>query len=80
LLGTTLVYAEKVGSQFLSLRQIGRRAVFSERFPWQLSPISKVISDLGSGLAASRIVLFFSERAISLRTSGLHKLNTVLEK
>src|SRR6266404_5289063 len=46
LLGTTLVHAEKVRPQFLSLRQLGRSRVFSARPCWQLSPAAAAISHL----------------------------------
>src|SRR5260221_887596 len=76
---TTLGYAEKVRSQVLSLRQIGLRGVFSERFRWQFSPISKAISNLSSELLAGEAPNLFSERPVSLRTSGLRKFSTVLK-
>jgi hypothetical protein len=67
---STLVYVEKVRPQFLSLRQVGRRNVFSVRRPWQLSPVSAVIYDPASGLPTDRIIPLFSERPVPLRTSG----------
>jgi hypothetical protein len=75
----TLIYAEKVRCQFLSLRQPGRLQVFSERSPWQISPVYVAISNLSSELPTGGIGLFFSERPISLRTSGLHPFGTVLK-
>src|SRR6266852_694673 len=42
-------------------------------------PIFIAISNLSSGLLTSRIALLFSERPISLRTSGLRQFSTVLE-
>jgi hypothetical protein len=74
-----MVDPEKVRTQFLSLRQIIRGSVFSGRSPWQLSPASVAISNLSSGLPTDRVVLLFSERPVSLRTSGLHSFGTVLE-
>ena len=41
---STLTYVEKVRPQFLSLRQLGRSHVFSERTCWQLSPAAAPIS------------------------------------
>src|SRR4051794_32059081 len=67
LLGTTLVYAEKVGSQFLSLRQLGRSAAFSTETCRQLSPVTATISHVRSGLQTGRAGSLFSERSISLR-------------
>jgi hypothetical protein len=60
---STPPYAEKVRSQVLSLRQIGRRAVFSERSPWQFSPISKAISNLSSGLLTGGNAQFVLRKA-----------------
>jgi hypothetical protein len=47
---TTLVYAEKVRPQFLSLRQFSQGHVFSGRTRWQLSPSCRGISNSSSGL------------------------------
>jgi hypothetical protein len=76
---STLAYAEKVRSQFLSLRHIGRRTVFSERLPWLVSPVFVAISKSSSGLSTGSIIVLFSERPVSLRTSGLRSLSTVFE-
>jgi hypothetical protein len=46
LLSSTLTYVEKVRAQFLSLRHIGLRPVFSTRSDRQLSPVSAAISNL----------------------------------
>src|SRR4030081_2738396 len=75
----TLVYVEKVRSQFLSLRQLAQGRVFSGRTRGQLSPAAVAISNLGSGLLTGRTALLFSEGPISLRTSGLRPFSTVLE-
>ena len=45
----------------------------------QLSPITAAISNLSSGLPIGRTALFFSQRPLSLRTSGLRAFDTVLE-
>jgi hypothetical protein len=79
LLSSTLAYVEKVRSQFLSLRQTGRLSVFSERSRWQKSSVFAAISNLSSELPTGEIVLFFSKKPISLRTSGLHPFGTVLK-
>src|SRR3982075_893697 len=63
---STLAYVEKVRPQFLSLRQIGRRCVFSERSRRQLSPLTAAISNLGSALQMDRTALLFSEKPVSL--------------
>jgi hypothetical protein len=42
------------------------------QYPWPFS-------NLGTGLLAGRIAPLFSERPVSLRTSGLHRFSTVLE-
>src|SRR3981081_2033310 len=76
---TTLGYAEKVGSQFLSLRQLSQSRVFSRRVRWQLSPVVLAISNSSSGLPPGKVALFFSEMPVSLRTSGLHPFGTVLK-
>jgi hypothetical protein len=47
LLSIALAHAEKVRTQFLSLRQLGRSPVFSERTYWQLSPAAAPIFSLG---------------------------------
>ena len=47
--------------------------------PWQFAPVSVVISKLSFGQPSSSVVRFFSERPVSLRTSGLRSLNTVPE-
>jgi hypothetical protein len=46
---------------------------------WQLSPVSPAILNLSSGLLIGRAGLLFSERAVSLRSSGLYRFGTVLE-
>ena len=80
LLCTTRDYVEKVRPRFLSLRQPVKGHFFSGRARWQLSPVSVIISNLSCELPTGRIVLFFSERPVFLRTSGLHPFSTVLEK
>ena len=70
---------EKVGSQVLSLRQLGRSGIFSARTCWQLSPVAAAISHLSSGLLIGRDGSFFSEWPIYLRSSGLCGFGTVLE-
>jgi hypothetical protein len=50
LLVATAGNVEKVGSQFLSLRQLAQGRVFSRRTSWQLSPIAAAISHLSSAL------------------------------
>jgi hypothetical protein len=62
--GPTMEYLEKVRTQFLSLRQLGQRAFFSEGFPWQFSPISKAISPVSSGQPTGGNANFFSERPL----------------
>jgi hypothetical protein len=58
LLATTLVYAEKVRPQFLSLRQLGRSRVFSTRTCWQLpSSSSDFIFELRISNRQSRHIL-----------------------
>jgi hypothetical protein len=42
------------------------------QYPWPFS-------NLGTGLLAGRIAPLFSERPVSLRTSGLHRFSTVFE-
>jgi hypothetical protein len=64
LLATTLVYAEKVRPQFLSLRQLAQGRVFSGRTRWQLSPVAVAISNLSSGLPNRH------NRPIILRKAG----------
>jgi hypothetical protein len=76
---TTQMHMEKVGPQFLSLRQLGQSRIFSSRDCWQLSPVLAAISNLSSGLLIGRGGLFFSDWLISLRSSGLRGLSTVLE-
>jgi hypothetical protein len=71
--------SEKVGSQFLSLRQLSQSRVFSRRVRWQLSPVVLAISNSSSGLPTGKVALFFSEMPVSLRTSGLHPFGTVLK-
>jgi hypothetical protein len=68
LLFHTLVYAEKVRAQFLSLRQLVQWSEFSERTLWQLSPIHRACFGSGSELSAGRIAPLFSDWAIFLRT------------
>jgi hypothetical protein len=46
------------------------RRVFSGQTHWQLNPVAVAISNLRSGLRAGRTALLFSERPLSLRTSG----------
>jgi hypothetical protein len=58
----TLVCVEKVRSQFLSLRHVGRGSVFSRRNCRQLSPVTAAISNLNSGPRTSRNALLFSEK------------------
>src|SRR3981081_2583148 len=72
-------YVEKVRSQFLSLRQLAQGRVFSGRSRWQLGPIATPVSNLGSGLPTGRTAPLFSEKPVSLRTSGLHRNGTVRE-
>ena len=79
LLATTLVYAEKVRPQFLSLRQLRRSLLFSARECWKLSPVLAAISDLGSGLLLGRVPPFFSKWLVSLQSSGLYGFGTILE-
>lgn len=50
-LKTTLGYAEKVRSQFLSLRQLAEGSAFSRRSSGQLSPITVAISRFSFGLS-----------------------------
>ena len=76
---TTAGCAEKVRSQFLSLRQIALGRVFSGRTRWQFSPVTVAISRLSFGLPIGGAGLLFSERPASLRSSGLHRFGTVLE-
>ena len=76
---STLGYAEKVRSQFLSLRQLGRSRLFSAQLCWQLSPVLAAISDLSAGLLIGKVSSFFSKWPISLRSSGLRGFGTVLE-
>jgi hypothetical protein len=45
----------------------------------QLSPITAVIPQLSSVLSIGKAGLLFSERPVSLRSSGLHPLGTVFE-
>ena len=44
-----------------------------------ISPVTAAISHLSSGLLIGRVGLLFSERPVSLRSSGLHRFGTVLE-
>ena len=76
---TTPTYAEKVRSQFLSLRQLAQGRVFSGWTRGQLSPVTAAISHLSSGVPIGRAGLLFSERPVSLRSSGLRPFGTVLE-
>jgi hypothetical protein len=46
---------------------------------WQLSPIAAAISHLSSGLLIGRARSLFSDRPISLQSSGLRRFGTVLE-
>jgi hypothetical protein len=43
------------------------------------SPVTAAISHLSSGLLIGRVGLLFSERPVSLRSSGLHRFGTILE-
>jgi hypothetical protein len=52
---TTLKYVEKVGPQFLSLRQLARGCWFSGTLCCQLSSEAVAISNLSSGLPIGRI-------------------------
>jgi hypothetical protein len=70
---------EKVRPQFLSLRQIALGRVFSWRTRWQLSPVIVAISRLRFGLPIGGTGLLFSERPVSLPSSGLHRFDTVFE-
>jgi hypothetical protein len=72
-------YPEMVRTQFLSLRQIALGRVFSARARWQLSPVTVAISRLRFGLPTGGARLLFSERPVSLPSSGLHRFDTVLE-
>jgi len=45
---------------------------------WQFGPVGVAVSNLSSGLPPGRIGPLFSERPVSLRTSGLHPDSTVL--
>jgi len=66
LLGTTLVYAEKVRPQFLSLGQLGRSRLFSARGCWQLSQV------LAVGIFKALHILYpdFADRWIRLPNSN----------
>jgi hypothetical protein len=75
---TTLGYPEKVRSQVLSLRQLAQGRVFSGQPRWQFGPVAVAVSNLSSGLPPGRNCPLFSERPVSLRTSGLHLDSTVL--
>ena len=63
----------------LSLRQMALGRVFSRRTRWQLSPVTVAISRLSFGLPIGGAGLLFSERPVSLRSSGLHRFGTVLQ-
>jgi hypothetical protein len=54
--GCTLGKAEKVRSQFFSLRQITGGGVFSARSLWQLSPASRLNFDLSFELLTGKFV------------------------
>jgi hypothetical protein len=71
--------AEKVRPQFLSLRQLAEGRVLSRRSSGQLSPVTVAISRLIFGLPIARAGLLFSERPVSLRSSGLRRFGTVFE-
>jgi hypothetical protein len=75
----TMEHLEKVRSQFLSLRQITRACGFSGRTRSQLSPVTVPVSRLSYGPPIGRVGLLFSERPVSLRSSGLRRFDTVLE-
>jgi len=75
----TTDYAEKVRSQFLSLRHCGQRGVFSGLIDEQFNPVFAAISDLASVPWLGRILVFLSETPIYLRTCGLRSFSTVLE-
>jgi hypothetical protein len=62
--GPTMEYLEKVRSQFLSLRQLGRSYSFSGITCWQLSPVTASISNLRSELPVGRVSSLFSERLV----------------
>jgi hypothetical protein len=62
-----------------SLRHLAQGRVFSRRSCWQLSPVAVAISNSSSGLPTGINAPLFSERPISLRTSGLQVRGTVLE-
>ena len=74
--GGTRAYS---GFEFHSLRQITRAYVFSGRTRSQLSPVTVPVSRLTYGLPIGRVGLLFSEGPVSLRSSGLHRFDTVLE-
>jgi hypothetical protein len=61
------------------LRQTAPAWVFSGRVRWQISPIAAAISCLSSGLLMAALAFLFSERPVSLRSSGLRRLGMVLE-
>ena len=44
-----------------------------------IKPVTAAISHLSFGLPIGRVGLLFSERSVSLRSSGLHPFGTVLE-
>ena len=61
------------------VRQLVEGRVFSRRSSWQLSPVAVAISRLRFGLPIGRAGLLFSERPVSLRSSGPRRFGTVLE-
>jgi hypothetical protein len=70
---------EKVRSQLLSLRQIARAPAFSGRNRRLKSPTIEAISRLSFGFPIGRAGSIFSERPVSLQSSGLHRFSTVLQ-
>jgi hypothetical protein len=72
-------YLEKVRSQFLSLRQLTQRRVFSGQSCWQLSPIAVVVLKFEFRTHDRQDLPIILRRAISLQTSGLRPFRTVLE-
>ena len=75
----TLLYAEKVRTQFLSLRQLGRGPYILCRDCRQLSPILAAFSNFSSGLPIRTRGLSFSDSPFSLRSCGLLGFSTVLK-
>src|SRR5882672_6452426 len=66
------------GFESHSLRQLAQGRVFSGQPRWQFGPVAVAVSNLSSGLPPGRNGPLFSERPVSLRTSGLHLDSTVL--